>query len=60
MALEGRFFCYGCELWYGAPDAPLLPSQLCAGCKGAGARTPIDDQRVSDVNDDANDSKGED
>ena len=42
--MEGRFYCYGCGLWYGEPDAPLLPSQLCGSCspvKRARAQEPI-------------------
>jgi hypothetical protein len=33
MSAEGQYLCWGCNLLFGEPDAPVLPSQLCPGCK---------------------------
>lgn len=37
---EGQYFCWGCQLMYGEPDAPVLPSKLCPSCQ----RTPPPDR----------------
>lgn len=30
---ERQYFCWGCGLMFGEPDAPVLPAQLCPSCK---------------------------
>ena len=53
--MTGQFYCWGCGLMFGEPDAPVLPSQLCASCK---QKPPTPSQYEEHVHQQDNDATG--
>jgi hypothetical protein len=45
---DGQYYCWGCGLMFGEPDAPVLPSQLCPECKRNPPTPPEYEQHVAD------------